>query len=178
MAQQQTPQIQDRAAQPYVGVTRTVTMTTIPEVADRLPELFTWLGERGVTPAGAPFFRYREIDMERELVVEAGVPVDSLDAIPDLGTDAMSADQDSASRPHGGVLPAGRYVVVQHHGHPDDLERATGELLAWAAAQGLVWDADDEQRSWGARVESYLTDPADEPDMTEWDHELAFRLAD
>lgn len=176
MSQQQTPQIQDRAAQPYVGLTRTVTMTTFPDVADRLPDLFAWLAERGVAPAGAPFFRYREIDMEHELVVEAGVPVDSLDPFPDLGAEDVKGA--SSAGPHGGVLPAGRYVVVRHHGHPRDLERATGELLSWAAAQGLVWDADDEQRSWGARVESYLTDPSEQPDLAEWDHELAFRLAD
>ena len=30
----------------------------------------------------------------------------------------------------------------------------------------------------GARYESYLTDPADEPDMAKWETEVAIRLAD
>ena len=31
---------------------------------------------------------------------------------------------------------------------------------------------------WTSRLEWYLTDPAQEPDMTKWQTELAFRLAD
>jgi hypothetical protein len=67
--------IVDRPDQPYVAVRRTITMQTFPEIADRLPGLFGWLAERGIAPAGPPFFRYLVIDMERELDVEAGVPV-------------------------------------------------------------------------------------------------------
>ncbi len=56
----------------------------------------------------------------------------------------------------------------------------TGSLLDWAAAQGLTWDmspGEDGER-WGATVETYLTDPEVEPDMSKWVTELAFRLAD
>ena len=31
---------------------------------------------------------------------------------------------------------------------------------------------------WGARLETYLTDPDDEPELSKWHTELAFRLAD
>ncbi|MBD5785333.1 GyrI-like domain-containing protein [Cellulosimicrobium terreum] len=165
---QQSPTIEERPDQPYVGVTRAVTMTTMLEIADRIPEVIAWLDEQGVEPVGAAFLRYHVVDMESELVVEAGVPVASTDDLPGPTTGTV---------PTPGVLPAGRYVVVHHHGHPDELERVTGELLAWAADRGLEWDADAEQRAWGARVESYLTDPGEQPDLDEWDHELAFRLA-
>jgi hypothetical protein len=53
-------------------------------------------------------------------------------------------------------------------------------LLDWAAEQGLTWDvspSEDGDR-WGARLEFYLTDPAEEPDMSKWQTQLAFRLAD
>ena len=176
MTTQQTPEIQQRADLPYVGETRTVTMRSIPEIADRIPAIIEWLAEHDVAPAGPPFLRYHVIDMEHELVVEAGVPVASTDALRGPGP-ATGADPLPGTDPTPGVLPAGRYVVVHHHGHPDELERVTGDLLAWAAEQGLEWDADAEQRAWGARVESYLTDPREQPDMAEWDHELAFRLA-
>ena len=53
-------------------------------------------------------------------------------------------------------------------------------LLDWAAGEGLAWDmspGEDGER-WGGRPEVYLTDPDQEPDMSKWVTELAFRLAD
>jgi len=163
------PSIETRPEQPYVGITRFVTMQTIPEVADRLPEVFDWLAARGVEPAGAPFFRYYTIDMERELEIEVGVPVPRGSAVP------ASDDEVTA-----GVLPAGRYATVEHVGHPDQLVQATADLLAWAEKQGLRWDRAPGERgeTWGARLEFYETDPAVEPDMSKWHTVLAFRLAD
>ena len=79
-----------------------------------------------------------------------------------------------------GVLPAGRYATLTHVGHPSELAEATKALLDWAARQGLSWDmtpADGGER-WGARLEIYLTDPEQEPDMSKWHTRLAFRLAD
>jgi effector-binding domain-containing protein len=163
------PSIETRAEQPYVGITRFVTMRTINQVADRMPEVFGWLAARGVQPAGAPFFRYHTIDMERELEIEVGVPVPRGSAVP------ASDDEVTA-----GVLPAGRYATAAHVGHPDQLVQATADLLAWADKQGLRWDREpgDRGEKWGARLEFYETDPAAEPDMSKWRTVLAFRLAD
>jgi effector-binding domain-containing protein len=160
------PRIEDRPEQHYVGVRALVTMQTIGSIADRLPEVFGWLGARGIEPAGAPFFRYHLIDMERKLDVEVGVPVAA----------APTGDGDILT----GVLPAGRYATVTHVGHPDDLVRVTGELLGWAAGHGLRWDMAETDRGqrWGCRLEVYKTDPDVEPDMARWETELAFRLAD
>ena len=160
------PSIQRRVAEPYVGIRGTVTMTTFPAIADRMPELFAFLGARGMAPAGPPFFRYRVVDMEGELVVEAGVP--TAGAI--TGEGDVFADE----------LPAGRYVTVTHVGHPAELVARTGELLEWAEEQGLAWDAADTRagRRWGARLEVLHTDPRVEPDPTRWTTELAFKLAD
>ncbi len=161
------PSVEQRPEQPYVAVRETVTMTTIARIADRMPEVFGWLGERGIAPAGPPFFKYDVIDMAGQLVVEAGVPV------------AAPADVPDDADVFAGVLPAGRYAVVRHTGHPDQLVAATGELLEWAAGQGLAFDMTPtpEGEMWGARLESCLTDPAVEPDMNRWETELAFRLA-
>ena len=160
------PEITQRAAQPYVGISSWVTMATLGSVADRLPEIFGWLGSRGITPAGPPFFRYHVIDMTRELLVEAGVPVVS--AI------------DNAGGIRAGSLPAGRFAVMTHTGAPPTLAAATAALLEWAEAQGLTWDVEhtDQGEKWGCRVEFYLTDPAEQPDMSQWQTQLAFRLAD
>lgn len=158
------PAVVDRGAVPYVGVRCTVTMDAIDQAADRIPDLLGWLAARGVAPAGAPFLRYLVIDMERELVVEAGVPVGA----------AVDGDDDVLA----GVLPAGRYVVAPVVGAPDVLVGATGELLRWADERGLAWDVRPGTTGdrWGCRLETYLTNPLEEPDASSWRTELAFRL--
>ena len=159
------PVIEQRPAVPYVSVQREITMTTFPEIADRMPELAGWLASKGLTPAGAPFFRYHVIDMPR-LVIEAGFPV----------AGEVQAEGDIQT----GTLPAGRYATVSHHGHPEGLMGATHDLLVWAEKQDLTWDMTEQPdgQHWAARLEFYETDPRVEPDMNNWDTTLAFRLAD
>jgi effector-binding domain-containing protein len=160
------PEITQRTAQPYVGISAWGTMGAVGSVADRIPEIFGWLGARGIAPAGPPFFRYNVIDMERQLLVEAGVPVVS----------AVEDDGDVRA----GTLPAGRFAVMTHTGAPETLMAATSVLLDWAEARGVVWDVSqaDAGEQWGCRLEFYLTDPAVQPDTSKWQTELAFRLAD
>ena len=160
------PEITQRAAQPYAGISAWVTMAAVGSVAHRIPEIFGWLGARGVAPAGPPFFRYHVIDMDRQLLVEVGVPV------------ASPVEDDGEIR--GGTLPAGRFAVMTHTGAPQTLVAATAELLDWAEDRGLVLrrSQTDAGEKWGCRLESYLTDPAEQPDTSKWQTELAFRLAD
>jgi hypothetical protein len=163
------PRVAERPAVPYLAVTRSVPMSGLAGVADDIPRVIQQADRLGLAPAGPPFFRYVVIDMARELVVEAGVP---LAEIVPAGTDLGDL--------HAGVLPAGRYATVVHTGHPDTLEGATGRLLRWAADAGLTFDVRPGETGdvWGCRLESYLTDPGDEPDPNRWETELAFRLAD
>jgi effector-binding domain-containing protein len=165
-----TPQIIERPAQPYVAAREILTMSTLSRIADRIPELLAWLAQGGHTPSGAPFFRYLTIDMDRGLEVEAGVPV----AAP---LDLAGADSGAATAQ---TLPGGRFVSAFFVGHPDGLEGATGDLLQWAEARGLRWDMHDTPagENWGCRLEIYHTDPREQPDMNAWRTELAFRLAD
>lgn len=158
-------QVVEQPDRPYVAVQARVTMQTIPEIADRYPEVFGWLAEHGLEPAGAPFFRYLVIDMERELVMQAGVPVRS----PVEGSGEVRA----------GVLPAGRYATVTHTGHPAELVEVTSRLLEWADDQGLQWDVapSPEGEAWGCRLEHHETDPSEEPDLHRWRTRLEFRLA-
>jgi effector-binding domain-containing protein len=158
------PEIQTRPEQPYVAVRARVTHAELDRFAGRFADVFAWLGAHGLAPAGAPFFRYRVIDMAAELEVDAGVPVTA--AVDGDGT--VVAD----------VLPAGRYATLTHVGPPDELVAANKSLLDWAAGQGLAFDmspGEDGER-WGSRLEIYLTDPAQEPDWSKWVTELAFRL--
>jgi effector-binding domain-containing protein len=160
------PIIVDRPAQPYVAVRGLITMQTFHKIADRFPEVFGWLAAHGIEPTGAPFFKYNVIDMDRELELEAAVPV----------AEAVEGD----SEVFGAVLPAGRYTTLTYRGHPEELVEVTGGLLAWAEEQGIEWDMAPSDRGdvWAARVEFLLTDPSVEPDMNKWETQLAFKLRD
>ncbi len=160
------PTIVQRDDQPYVGRRESITMTEFARVADHLPTMFGGLAERGVAITGAPFFRYRLIDMSATLVVEAGIPVAGPVDVPEPSfTD---------------TLPAGRYATVSHVGHPDELMSVTARLLDWARDEGLEWDMSPtlEGEMWGCRLEILMTNPAEEPDMHKWETVLMFRLRD
>ena len=157
--------VEERTAQPYAYVSDAgVFAGSFAVIADRFGEVFSWLGERGIEPVGPVFFNYKVINMPGPMKIEAGVPI----AAPTEGDEAVGV----------GSLPAGRYVVGRHHGHPDGLEKATGELLAWAGDQGLEFDQWDapEGHSWACRTEWYYSDPVEVPDLNDWDTELAFKL--
>src|SRR5581483_12451225 len=101
------PTVVVRPPQPYVGVKTTIAMNEIGTFADRVfPELFGWLGQRGIAPAGAPFFRYHRF-ADGQLEMEAGVPVGA----PAAGDGRVEA----------GTLPAGRYASLVHTGSYDQL---------------------------------------------------------
>lgn len=80
----------------------------------------------------------------------------------------------------GKVLPGGRYACLTHTGDYGGLVSANAALQDWAAAQGLAFDQHATGRgdAFGGRIESYLTDPAEEPDPSRWETEVAYRLAD
>ncbi|MDX6265137.1 MAG: hypothetical protein QOH84_6825 [Kribbellaceae bacterium] len=153
------PTIVEREDQPYVALSGKIPMSGIADFARRTPELFSWLAARTIDPIGDVFFRYTLVDMENGLGLQIGVPVE----------ERHTGEGEIV----GGVLPGGRYVSVTHIGHPDGLEGATGELLAWAEKEGLEWDVDGN--NWGSRLEVYKSDPQEVP-MEQWETELLFRL--
>ena len=128
-------------------------------------EVMAWLEKHGVAPDGPPFMRYHVINMLGKMDIELGWPVAS--ALPGNG------------RVAAGAIPAGRYASLIYTGIMNGIA-GNKALLDWGAEQGLVWDtyASNQGDGFGARYESYLTDPADEPDMAKWETEVAIRLAD
>jgi effector-binding domain-containing protein len=160
------PRIEDRREQPYVGIRVQVPMREFPRVIPQLlGDLFAWLGPREVAPAGPPFIRYHVINMSAAMDIELGVPVAT----------APSGD----GRIRAGVLPAGRYAVLVYTGR-DNGVAGNAALLDWGKQQGLVWDrwSVDAGEAFGARYESFLTDPNEQPDPETWETEVAIRLAD
>jgi effector-binding domain-containing protein len=159
-----TPKIVERPAQSYAGIKARTVMRDIPKAAERLPpELFGWLAQHGIAPAGAPFFKYNVVDMEGELELEWGVPT--------------AAKFTGDARILSGVLPAGRYATALHTGPYDQLMDATRSLLKWVGEQGLALDETKtkEGEVFACRLEIYLNDPSVEP-RERLQTELAFKL--
>ena len=157
--------VEERTAQPYAYVSDdSIYLDRFDVIADRFGEVFAWLGRRGIEPVGPVFFKYDVINMPGPMHLQAGVPI----AEPVEGDDAVST----------GELPAGRYVTVRHHGHPDTLMQATADLLAWAEGEGLEFDQEEtpEGHAWASRTEWYYSDPVEVPDLNDWETELAFKL--
>jgi effector-binding domain-containing protein len=160
------PKLEERNEQHYMAIRSQATMQTLDKVIPQsLEAVFAWLGKQGTAPAGAPFVRYIVIDMEKELTIEVGVPVAGV----------LSGE----GRITPGTLPAGRYASLVYTGIDNGI-KANGALLDWGKQQGLVWDSWTTEKgdAFGARIEAFLTDPADEPDMAKWETEVAIRLAD
>jgi effector-binding domain-containing protein len=156
------PKLEQRDAQPTVGITVLVSMAEVGSVLPPLiGEITGWLKKMGVTACGAPFFRYLVIDMEKNLEIEVGFPVDG--TLPGEGRIQPSA------------LPAGCYATVLHTGPYKNLRPATARLLEWAEKNGITWQtsARGEDLVWDARLEFYLSDPG-ETDEQKLLTELAF----
>ena len=64
------PKIELRPALPYLGIPGR-TSDGVPAFVDKaFPELYGWLREHGVEPAGPPFIRFRELDQAGEPLIE------------------------------------------------------------------------------------------------------------
>ncbi|HEX6484020.1 MAG TPA: GyrI-like domain-containing protein [Ktedonobacteraceae bacterium] len=161
------PKLEDRSAQHYVAIRTQVTMQelgtgVIPQLHS---EVLAWLKKQGVAPTGAPFIRFLVINMMEKLDIELGWPVASALS----GSDRVSA----------GVLPAGRYASLVYTGIDNGIQ-ANAALLDWGTQNGIVWDTWQAENGdgFGARFESFLTDPKEEPNLAKWETEVAIRLAD
>lgn len=159
------PSLNVRGEQPYVAVRVQVTLPEWGRVDVLVGEVLDWCGREGVVPVGAPFRRYRVVGGQSvPFDLEVGVPV--------------------AERPPGdgrivaGVMPAGPYAVAIHRGHPDRLDEAHDELQEWVRGAGMRLATRREGGNvvWEGRFESFLTDPAEQPDPERWSTELAYLL--
>jgi effector-binding domain-containing protein len=161
------PAIELREAQPYLGI-HAPSIDSIRRFADTaFPELFGWLGEHEIAPAGPPFIRYYEVDQAGEpLDVEVGVPVERA--------------PDGDARVRGDALPAGSYLTFVHVGpytsdSMPDLSDARSEILAWAEDNGIEFSqASEHGQTFPCAFEQYRIGPVDDPDFTKWETEFAY----
>jgi effector-binding domain-containing protein len=158
------PRIEQRTTVAYIAIPLSVPMNTLASAVERsFPELFGWLSARSIPPTGAPFIRYLTVDMDGEINIELAAPVSG------------QTPPDELLRP--GVLPAGRYATLLHVGPYDELIEANAILDKWGHERGLRWATDDNS-TWRGRIETYLTDPAQQPDSSQWQTEIAYLIED
>jgi len=160
------PKIDQRPEQPYVGIRTQVKPSQFKKIIPQfLDEIFAWLNEQGIKPSEAPFMRYYVIAMGSEMDVEIGVPVATPLA---AGTDRIQPQ----------TLPAGRYASLIYR----SVGGITGNkaLVEWARDNGIRWDRWDDPKgdAFRCRIETFLTDPAEQPDRKKWETEVAIKLSD
>ena len=159
------PEIVERPAQAYAYVTFTVRMDQMQKPANEgFPLLFAHLARHGIRPVGPAFYNYRRIDMADTLDVEAGIAVAT-----------VGPEEDGV---RFGTLPAGRFVTLTWHGHPDRLMMVTGMLIGWLKETDTALDVEERPDGdhFACRLELYKSDPAEVPDMNDWVTVLAFKL--
>jgi effector-binding domain-containing protein len=158
------PKLEDRTDLNYMGIRTQAALPELPTVIPQLlDEVMGWLQKQGAAPAGAPFIRYHVINMESKLDIELGWPV----AKPLSGNERVKA----------GVIPAGRYATLIYTDVKNGMN-GNKVLIDWATANGIKWDRWDDKNgdAFRSRVETFLTNPDDEPDMSKWQTEVAIKL--
>jgi effector-binding domain-containing protein len=159
------PQIVTHAAQPVL--VRHVAMAM--DALDRdgpaaLDAVGHWMERSGIRSTGPGFFRYDLINMGGEMGMAFGYPV----AAGTKGQGDIIAE----------TLPAGRYISVLHHGHPDELYDATIMLIEWSKVREVAWDVEEtaEGDRFAARLELFNHAEGDPSDG--WITEIRIRLRD
>jgi AraC family transcriptional regulator len=138
---EQQPEIRELTPKPAVVELASAGRDGVRDAIDNgFATLFGRLSQLDVEPADPPYIRYLETAEPLEL--ELGVPVAS---------DAAARD---GLRPGG--LPGGRAAVLRHVGAYEELRAACERLRAWVREHG--------EEPAGPFWESYVTNPAEEPD--------------
>ncbi|MFB8148134.1 GyrI-like domain-containing protein [Microbacterium sp. NPDC056003] len=139
-------QVTNRGDTPTAGVRGTVSMEGLTEFfSHAFSETMRVLAAQGVQPSGPPFGKYYGMP-GATVDVEAGFPV----------LTPVTPDGEVAP----GVLPGGQVVEAVHVGPYDTLTQTYALVEQFFAATGrtageVMW-------------ESYLSDPAEEPDPATW----------
>jgi len=136
----------EHQAQLTAVVRERVPVKDLPQFFARaLHQALEAMQSQGHHPVGPPFSLYHGMPTDA-VDVEAGFPVDG----PITAVDGVAP----------GSLPAGRVVEATHVGPYDRLPQTYEEIVGYMKEQGLTPSSD----MW----ESYLSDPAQEPDPATW----------
>jgi len=150
------------AAQPVLLARRRVGRTEIAgAIGEVVGLVFQTAQERGIALQGHPFTRYPEFGPGL-VTLEPGMRV----------ADGGSASGVSSNDPNGvrgDELPGGLVATTLHRGPYDRLGEAYAALETWIDANGF--------RPRAAPWESYVTDPAENPEPSTWETEVFWPVA-
>jgi effector-binding domain-containing protein len=136
-----TCEVKEQAAQPALAIRTRSAVEHLPEVLGQAyGQIFTYLGELGEGPAGAPYMGYYNMDMQ-DLDVEIGVPVNR--ALP--GKEAVQSKQ----------LPGGKVVTCLYIGPYHEMRPAYDAINQYIQEHGLL--------PTGVVYEIYISDPSQTP---------------
>lgn len=142
--------------QPILFIRRRVARNQLqPLFAECFPMIFQHCLRSGVAIAGQPVARY----------VETGQGLWTIDSAIPVAGEAIPAGEIEA-----GELRAGPVAFAIHHGAYETLGETHAAIELWIEENGVKTD--------GAPWESYVTSPAEHPDIADWRTEVFWPLAD
>lgn len=157
------PRIVTHAAQPVLVRHAAIGLDALDSAGPAaLDAVEAWMAEKRIAPTGPGFFRYDLINMAGQMGMAFGYPV----APGTVGEGEIRAE----------TLPAGRYISVLHHGHPDELYDATIMLIEWSKVRRVDWDVEETAAGdrFAARLELFNQAEGDPSD--DWVTEIRIRL--
>lgn len=144
--------VQTRLQRPFIGVSGTVTIPTIPAFYAHLETLSTWIARDGLSCSGPPFLNYHRINMQNTMDVTLGFFVENIDSAAGMG------EQVDGGTKVAGVLPGGLFACMDYVGQyvfrirncgrmgvdwllgsPRNLIRAHAEIQEWCVSCFLHW---------------------------------------
>ena len=158
------PQVTFREQRLYVGIRAIAPFNGMFAVRDELlNELRPWVQKNGIADEGPYFLRYHVIDMNNQMDIEVGF--------------VTAREIHGSGRVAPGILPAGHYASLLYTRYG---MRANKALIHWARKEGVRWDRWDDPAgdAFRCRYEAYLTDYRIQPRKSEWEVELAIKIAD
>jgi effector-binding domain-containing protein len=158
------PEVRFREQRLSMGIRTIAPFRGMFAVRDELlKELRIWVQRHGIAEEGPYFLRYHVIDMNNQMDIEVGYVVSK----------HLAGDE----RVTPGVLPEGNYASLTYTRYG---MRGNKALINWAKENSIRWDRWDDPAgdAFGCRYEAYLTDYRIEPRKSEWQVELAIKIAD
>lgn len=157
--------VEHRPERPAVSIPIEVPMSQWDRANALVGELMEWMPEHQAQPVGPPFFQHRRVgDLDTPFDLSVGFE--------------LTAATDGDDRVRTDPMPAGRYLVGLHHGHPDRIVESHQALLTYGAEHGIHprHGTDTGPMTFAGLYETYLTDPAQQPDLEQWQVEIAYLL--
>ncbi len=161
------PVISRRKKQPYLAIRSNLGMRQLKKQGPLfLSEVSAFMKARGIESEGPAFFRYNSMDDDGQMEMEFGF--------------FTSKSYPGAGPVRSGILPSGRFATSTWHGPYDKLRDVTAMVIGWAKETGVAWDVEKTEKGeiFACRLEVYEIGPADISDSSQWQTDVAIKVAD